>query len=244
MNAAGRSLVRAAVIGAATGLRSQSGPAALAWSARTRSGTWSAPWVRGLTATAAAAEFLADKSPRAPSRLGPAGLGPRVVLGAVCGAALARRHRARSPVPSAAVIGAAAAVVSAVAGARWRAAVGGRVAGAVTEDAVTALLAGAACASGAVRAGRAPSAHGGDPGERAGQPTAFAVRAEYAAGASAHADLPRVEVWHMTGEDGARALCGEPLDADAETQPLENWSSAAAEPFCRLCGTHYLRQGA
>ncbi|MEU2728690.1 hypothetical protein ABZ650_13340, partial [Streptomyces griseoviridis] len=86
MSATGRSaLVRAALVGAATGLRSQWGAAAVAWSsppdARAgpagRDAVRAGPWLRGATATAALAEFVADKSPRAPSRLAPAGLGPR-----------------------------------------------------------------------------------------------------------------------------------------------------------------------
>ncbi|MEW2407816.1 hypothetical protein [Streptomyces griseoviridis] len=263
MSATERSaLVRAALVGAATGLRSQWGAAAVAWSsppdARAgpagRDAVRAGPWLRGATATAALAEFVADKSPRAPSRLAPAGLGPRMLFGAVSGAVLARRHRPGTPVAAAAATGVAAAVLGAVAGARWRGAVGGRVTGAVAEDAVTALLAWAACAPGrAAPAGRPSTADEApvwastaDGAPVAGQVDAvpgYEVRAQYAAGSSRGSALPRVEVWHMTSADATHALCGERIAADAETQPVEKWGTAATEPFCRLCGTHFLRQG-
>jgi uncharacterized membrane protein len=49
-------------------------------------------WTRRLAGTAAAGEFVGDKLPQAPSRLQPAGLAPRLVIGAVSGALLTHRE--------------------------------------------------------------------------------------------------------------------------------------------------------
>lgn len=47
---------------------------------------------------AAVSEFVADKLPQAPSRLSVAGLPGRLVLGAVCGVAVAGRHSGSTPI--------------------------------------------------------------------------------------------------------------------------------------------------
>lgn len=152
-------LGRCCLIGAATGLRSQCGLAATAWTAAT-AGAPSAgrvllarPWVRRATLAAAAAEMVADKSPRVPSRLSAVGLGPRLLLGGATAVLVSRRSpSAPSPVLAAAT-GASAALASAYAGSRGRRAavrrVGTDVVGAVVEDLVAVALAWDACTSAA-----------------------------------------------------------------------------------------------
>ncbi|HEY2284174.1 MAG TPA: hypothetical protein VGH88_00380 [Streptosporangiaceae bacterium] len=145
-------LARAALAGAATGSRSLTGLAAAALSAPAGAAaqpdaTLRRGWVRGLAVSAALAELVTDQRPGTPSRLAPAGLAGRVVLGAATGAILARR--AGSPagrtagdgaaVAAAAAVAAGTAVAAAWAGARWRAAAarrfGGDRPGALIEDA-------------------------------------------------------------------------------------------------------------
>jgi uncharacterized membrane protein len=113
------------------------------------------PWVRGVASAAAAGELVADKSPRVPSRLSAAGLGPRLVLGAVTAVLLARRSPAGPPPLLAAASGASAAFAAAHAGSRWRRAAvrrtGVDAVGAVTEDLAALALAWAACAGAAAR---------------------------------------------------------------------------------------------
>lgn len=95
---------------------------------------------------AALGELVADTLPRAPSRLERAGLGARVVTGAVSGGLLARPGP--GPVLVAAVVGAAAAVAGAHAGATWRGRASTRLGhdapGALAEDLVVLGLAWAA----------------------------------------------------------------------------------------------------
>lgn len=79
-------LTRAALLGLATGGRSTSGLAALA--ATRPAGE---RWTRRLATVATAGELVGDKLPQTPSRLQPSGLVPRLGLGAVTGAVLARR---------------------------------------------------------------------------------------------------------------------------------------------------------
>lgn len=157
MRRAVSALTGAALIGAVSGLRSQWGTAAVSWTTRTTGAPSAAqallagPWVRGATLAAAAGEFVADKSPRIPSRLSPAGLGPRLVMGALAAAALSQRRRGAVPPAAAAAAGASAALASAYAGARWRRAAGSRAGtdavAAAVEDVLAAALAWAACGS-------------------------------------------------------------------------------------------------
>lgn len=154
VNPVAASLAQAGLIGAVSGLRSQWGMAAVSWSARptmapsTRQALLTRPWVRGTTLAAATGEFIADKSPRAPSRLAPAGLVPRLVLGALSGTVLSQRHRAPTPMIAAAAMGASAAGAFAFAGALWRRTAGFRTdaVAAAVEDVVAASLACLACA--------------------------------------------------------------------------------------------------
>jgi uncharacterized membrane protein len=135
-------------VGAATGSRSTAGVAALALTSTRESPSAVASRLGGRTGTvvsglASAAEAVADKLPVVPSRTTPAGLAPRVVLGATSAAALARRD-GHDPT-LAGLVGLAAATGAAVLGVRWRAAAqrlwGSDLPGALGEDATTALLA-------------------------------------------------------------------------------------------------------
>ncbi|MCS0637781.1 hypothetical protein NX801_19345 [Streptomyces sp. LP05-1] len=146
---------RAALVGAASGLRSQAGLAAVALTARPGdpgSGLLARRWGRGGALLGAVGEAVADKLPATPSRLAPAGLLPRLVLGGLTGGLLAARDTGRGvaggPPVRGALVGVATAAGAAVAGARWR-----RAAwewgwpdwpAALVEDAVTAALAYAA----------------------------------------------------------------------------------------------------
>jgi uncharacterized membrane protein len=146
--------LRAVLLGAATGGRSMTGLAAVALTTPAGTGRgwlgWLAgPWGRALVVAAAAGELVADKSPKIPSRLAAAPLAARVALGALAGAALARRDQAPVGLPVA--LAGAATVGGSVAGAAWRHAVPQRdgfpLAAAIAEDAVTIGLAALACAT-------------------------------------------------------------------------------------------------
>jgi uncharacterized membrane protein len=128
------SIKPAVLLGLAVGMRSFSGPAALALRER----PLSAP--RRAVLVAAAGELVADKLPSTPSRLEPAGLTGRLLSGAICGRLAAGRSGAAG--------GAAAALLSAVAGNRARTALPGPRA-ALAEDCLALALAGL----GAVQAG-------------------------------------------------------------------------------------------
>lgn len=75
--------LKALAIGAASGSRTFAGPA-------TTLRLVNSPWA-GFVAALACGECLADKLPQAPSRLQPLGLIARVVAGALCGGAIAKR---------------------------------------------------------------------------------------------------------------------------------------------------------
>jgi len=113
------------LIGVVAGLRAMMPLAAVSWAAWSRivplDGTWLAvlgyrwtPWVLTLLALG---ELVTDKLPTTPSRKVPVQFGTRIVVGAVCGAALAM------PAASAivgALLGAVGAVVGTVGGAALR----------------------------------------------------------------------------------------------------------------------------
>ncbi|MEW1863360.1 hypothetical protein AB0399_23835 [Streptomyces sp. NPDC088194] len=87
-------LVRAGLVGAASGARSQIGTAAVAVSGRAETAPEPLDLLAGRpavigTVTAAVGELIADKLPATPSRLTAAGLVPRVVLGGLAAAVLA-----------------------------------------------------------------------------------------------------------------------------------------------------------
>jgi hypothetical protein len=139
-------LTRAALAGAATGLRSTVGLSALI---NQRAGGLPPPLRHRLARPAAgvgvAVELVLDKLPSTGSRLEPAGLAGRAVFAAVAGAALARA--AGRPIAPAIVVAVAAAVASAKAGHDARAALSERFPAFVVaeaEDAIAVLLAVAA----------------------------------------------------------------------------------------------------
>jgi uncharacterized membrane protein len=106
------SLVRAGLLGAATGARSATPLAALAAQGSNR-------WLKVFATAAAGGELIADKLPGTPSRVKPAPLTARIVTGAVA-AGLDARRRGRG-VAGPALVGASAAAVASYAGAWWRA---------------------------------------------------------------------------------------------------------------------------
>ncbi len=67
------------------------------------------------------------------------------------------------------------------------------------------------------------------------------IRAEYDEGVLPHEGTP-VKLWHMTRVGTTTAMCGRDLAPAAATQPAEAWGTGRAEPFCFLCGAHYLRE--
>jgi uncharacterized membrane protein len=134
----------AALIGCATGLRSQMGlavlvnrtqPAQLPALLRHRA-------ARPITATAALAELIADKLPSTPPRTQARGLVPRLGLGGLCAGLLARN--AGVPVMGPVAVGAGTAAIAAFAGMAARGALAKRippVGAALVEDVVAVLLA-------------------------------------------------------------------------------------------------------
>jgi len=136
-------LVRAFLVGAATGGRSQAGIAAVRLTSPD-AGAMS----RLAVGVAAIGELVVDKRPDTPSRLSPQGLAPRVVLGATAAAMLARRTGGVAAL--AALVGAGAAVGGAVLGAAWREAAANTaipaLPAAIGEDVLCFSLAFLACA--------------------------------------------------------------------------------------------------
>jgi len=147
-------LLRPFVLGVVTGLRSQLGLAALAWSepasgreTRALRLLRSTPG-RGLTSVGAAAELVADKLPSTPSRLDPQNLAFRLLAGAGVGA-LAVNSTDRRTVGVASAVGLAGAAAGTYAGAYYRKLLPARtrtpdLLWAVGEDAVAAGLAATA----------------------------------------------------------------------------------------------------
>jgi uncharacterized membrane protein len=88
--------VLAFLIGVVGGLRSLTAPAAVSWAARLGwlhlENTWlaflGAPITPYILSALALGELIADKLPKTPSRKAPVGFGARIVVGALCGAAL------------------------------------------------------------------------------------------------------------------------------------------------------------
>lgn len=132
------------MLGAATGLRSSSGIAAVVIGTDPET---LPSWLGGraaqmLTGLGALAELVIDKLPVAGSRLKPGPLAARIVLGGLSAGLFA--HGRRQSVPPAAMVGAVAALVSAKVGHDAREALAKRVTdpvAAVMEDTVTAALA-------------------------------------------------------------------------------------------------------
>jgi uncharacterized membrane protein len=134
-------LVRAALLGAATGARSATPLAALASRGGHR-------WLKVVATAAAGGELIADKLPGTPSRVKPAPLTARIVTGALAaGLDARRRHR---NVVGPALAGAVASATASYAGAWWRAFAADRgyaTPAALAEDATAILLASVAVRS-------------------------------------------------------------------------------------------------
>jgi uncharacterized membrane protein len=146
--------VGSVLLGAATGLRSQLGLASLvARSDPSLPSILLRPSTKWLLAAVAASELVVDKLPGTPSRLAPAGLTGRLVLGALTASLFARTRQA--PWLPAAAVGASSAAVAAKVGHDVRAVVAKHApdpAVAVVEDALAfALAAVGASRSGATR---------------------------------------------------------------------------------------------
>ncbi|SOD71247.1 uncharacterized membrane protein [Jatrophihabitans sp. GAS493] len=148
-----KSYLRATMIGLATGSRSQSGVAALAWTSNSGSGPIGGildrRWARTSTALALAGELAGDKAPSTPSRTAPGPLAARLVLGAAAGYALAERDGASRVLSLA--LGLAGSALTSFAGPTYRELAAKRIPaigalprdlpGAVAEDAVAVTLA-------------------------------------------------------------------------------------------------------
>jgi uncharacterized membrane protein len=141
----------ALLIGLVAGSRAMTAPAAISWAAATGridlSGSWLAilgyhwtPWILTL---AALGEMVTDQLPSTPSRKVPVQFITRIIMGAVCGAAVG--IGAGSPVP--ALI---AGIVGAVIGTLGFAALRGRLAALFGRDLPAALIEDAAAITGAV----------------------------------------------------------------------------------------------
>ena len=84
-------------IGFVTGLRSMTAPAAVSWGAHlgrlalkgSALGFLSSPVAVGIFTLAALGELVADQLPTTPARTAPFPLGARIVMGGLCGAAIA-----------------------------------------------------------------------------------------------------------------------------------------------------------
>jgi uncharacterized membrane protein len=86
----------ALLIGVIAGLRAMTAPAAISWAAYLGwldlSGTWLAflgyAWTPWIVTAMAVGELITDQLPKTPSRTVPVQFGTRIVVGAICGAAL------------------------------------------------------------------------------------------------------------------------------------------------------------
>ncbi len=136
-------ILRAALLGLATGGRSTAGLTALAVTVTSSRGgsPLTNPWTGRAAVVAGLGEAVVDKLPQTPSRLRPVVLGPRLAFGAVSGAILA--HRAgggRATSVLAATAGLAGAAAGSWLGVSWRGRASSRfgadLPGALIEDAV------------------------------------------------------------------------------------------------------------
>jgi uncharacterized membrane protein len=138
---AGHSFVPCLLIGIVAGMRAMMAPAAVSWAARRGelglSGTslaflgygWT-PWILTLFALG---ELITDQLPSTPSRTVPVQFGTRIVMGAICGAAIGAGGGRLLP---GAIVGVAGAVIGTLGGRAVRT----RLAGAFGSDRPAALL--------------------------------------------------------------------------------------------------------
>jgi uncharacterized membrane protein len=112
-------LVLCFLIGCIAGLRALTAPAVVCWGARlgwlnlegTKLGFLGSPWAVGIFTLLALLEIGNDKNPKTPARTAPGGLIPRIITGALSGAAVALSAGGSW------VLGAVLGIVGAVAGA-------------------------------------------------------------------------------------------------------------------------------
>jgi hypothetical protein len=152
-----RTIGGAALVGAASGLRSTSGIGAIIWRGGPRMvGAFRHPAARSAAATAVGVEMVLDKMPFTGSRLEPPGLIGRVAFAGVAAGLLARagmatrqEAAANAVIPLAMATAGAAALVAAKAGHDWRAALAEDYPDAIVavgEDVLAVTLAGAGMA--------------------------------------------------------------------------------------------------
>jgi len=143
--------VLALLIGVVAGMRAMTAPAAVSWAARLGrldlSTTWLAflgyawtPWILTLFAVG---ELITDQLPSTPSRKVPVQFGTRIVVGALCGAAVAART---GSVVAGGLVGLAGAVAGTLGGSALR----GRLAAAFGSDRPAAFLEDILAIAGAV----------------------------------------------------------------------------------------------
>jgi len=134
-------LVLSLLIGVVAGLRAMTAPAAVAWAAHFGAlslagtplaflGHAAAPWVLGALALV---ELVTDQLPKTPSRKVPVQFGTRLLMGALCGAALAAPA---GQLALGAVAGAVGAAIGTLGGAALRA----KLAQALGRDLPAALI--------------------------------------------------------------------------------------------------------
>ena len=134
-------LFLAFLIGIVAGMRAMTAPAAVSWAARLGrldlSGTWLAflgyTWTPWILTLGAVVELITDQLPSTPSRTVPVQFGTRIVMGVVCGAAIAAGG---APMLAGAVAGLLGAVAGTLGGRALRA----RLAAAFGNDRPAALL--------------------------------------------------------------------------------------------------------
>ena len=110
------------VLGCLVGLRSLTPPAAVCWAAHlgwlnfagTKLAFINSPVTLVILTLLAVMELIADKLPKTPARTAPLGLIARIVLGCLCGAALATSAGAKLLVP--AIVGVVGALIGTFAG--------------------------------------------------------------------------------------------------------------------------------
>lgn len=143
--------ILALLIGVVAGMRAMTAPAAVSWAARLGrldlSATWLAflgyawtPWILTLFA---AGELVTDQLPSTPSRKVPVQFGTRIVVGALCGAAVAAGS---GSLVAGAVLGVAGAVAGTLGGSALRA----RLADALGSDRPAAFIEDVLAIAGAV----------------------------------------------------------------------------------------------
>jgi uncharacterized membrane protein len=114
------------LLGCLTGLRSMTAPAVLCWAAHlgwlnfagTRLAFIDRPVTLVVLTLLAVVELIADKLPKTPARTAPPGLIARIVLGCLCGVALATSARGNLPV--AAIVAAVGALTGTLVGYKTR----------------------------------------------------------------------------------------------------------------------------